>query len=542
MKNEKHKGLLWLFTSIAMTLIAAMLGVDGAYAMSEVVITDDTEASRRVPDSKGDETQKPGEGANRSDQVESGFAEEEIDDAIAEFQAYKTPASYLIHNLATKKSVTEMEVKHYRTATPVFEVGILATATAATSTKDQVITLTPGTHVDTNLARYLYEWKTVFAIGGAVGYEKIGDEWIPGTLALQVIKNDPGETVRLRVLNPKIGTATALPAGCTLLIGAVAAAESQMNVSPDNYEPIPETVYLQKRIFNVVFTDEFIGGKNKVVFGEEDIRRGALYAYKVNNEITDLLGYPSKTKVEVGKDMSPEYVYTTRGVMRQLNMMYTYDPEKNIQPTDFTAISLMMFTRFSENDNVTALCGSDFIAGVLNMDLTVHKEIKFEDVTVGGLTMRGWKNNFGTISLVYLPIMDLMHYSKCALLVDWKNAVTYMKRSGKTFRVDMKKGVGDNREAVRDIYSQIYAVCLKGYNSLFVCPSDEVPAIESWLPNLTQAAQAYGAGAGESSLPASPSTGDVLYLEASIAPWKQGDVIQYDGTAWKYFVGQMARV
>lgn len=541
MKNPTRNGLLWSLVNILLAGLAVALGADGAFAMSEVVISDDTVADRKVADSKGDETQMPGSSATRGDELESGFAEDEIDDAIAEFQAYKTPAGYLIHELASKKTVSDMEVTHYRTSTPVFEIPVLNTKTASTTTSDQEITLIPGTDIDIKLARYLYEWKNVYAIG-SIGYEQKGEDWVPGILALQVVENVAKTRVVLRVLNPKTGTASSILAGSTLLIGAIAASESQMVVAPDNFEPVSEKFYLQKRIFNVMFTDEFVNGKNKVAFGEEDIRRGALYSYKVNNEITDLLGYPSKAKVEVGNNMTPEYVYTTKGVLRQLNMLYTYDSSVGIQPTDFTAISLMMFTRFSENDNVTALCGSEFIAGVLNMDLTVHKEIRFEDVTVGGLTMRGWKNNFGTISLIYLPIFDLLQFKKCALLVDWKNATCYMKRSGKTFRVDMKKGVGDNREATRDVYSQIYGVALKGYNSLFVCPADEVPSIGLTLPNLVNSATTYGDGDGETSLPGSATTGDVLYLTKAMDNFKAGDLVVYNGTSWTYYVGVVAQV
>lgn len=539
MKRIANKGTMWTIMQFVLMGLAVVLGADGAFAMSEVVITNETVADAKVPDSKGDLTQMPGHSATRGDQVESEFAEEDIDEAIAWFQAYKNPTGLFIHELAQKKEVRDMEVIHYRVAQPVFEIPVLSTVTAGATTAAQTVQFTLGTHIDAKLGRSLYEWKCVYATGnGAQGYKLVGSEYvIDGALALQVTQRDlANNKIVMRVLNPKVGTASVIPAGAKLLIGAVAAAESQMNVAPDNFEPVAKTVYLQKRIFNVVFTREFINGKNKVAFGEKDIRQGALRSYKMNNEITDLLGVASKAKVEVGNNMSPEYVYTTEGVLRQINMLYSYDKTLGVQPTDFTAFSQMMFTKFSESDNVIALCGQDFIASMLNMDYTTHKEIRFEDVKVGGLTLRGWKNNFGTINIAYLPLFDMMGMSYCAALIDWSNAVCYMKRSGKSFRVNMEEGVGDNREAVRDGYSQIYATALRGYNSLFICPNDQIPTVSLTLPNLTNNATSA------SELPGSPSAGDVVFLTATDEGFPANSLLVYDGTSWDYYTGRIASV
>ena len=537
MKRIANKGALWTMIQFVLMGLAVALGADGAFAMSEVVISNEAVADAKVPDSKGDETQMPGHSATRGDQVESEFAEEDIDEAIAWFQAYKNPTGLFIHELAKKKEVRDMEVIHYRVAQPVFEIPVLTAKTASGTTANQTISFTVGTDLDAKLARSLYEWKCVYAMG-AQGYKLVGTTYqIDGPLGLQVTKRDlSNNLIVMRVLNPKVGEAATIPANAKLLIGAIAASESQMNVAPDNFEPVRKVVYLQKRIFNVVFTREFINGKNKVAFGEKDIRQGALRSYKMNNEITDLLGVASKTKVEVGNNMSPEYVYTTEGVFRQINMLYAYDKNEGLQPTDFTAFSQMMFTKFSESDSVTALCGQDFIASMLNMDFTTHKEIHFEDVKVGGLTLRGWKNNFGTINIAYLPLLDMMGMSKCAALIDWSNAVCYMKRSGKSFRVNMEEGVGDNREAVRDGYSQIYGTALRGYNSLFVCPSDQVPQVSLTLPNLTNNATSAA------TLPVSPNAGDVVYLTATNGGFPAGSLVTYDGTAWDYYTGRIANV
>lgn len=530
------------FFNILLVFLAAVLGADSAFAMAEVVVSDETAADQKTPDSKGEDTQIPGLGANISSEVESEFTEEEIDKTLAEFQAYQTPANASIMNLSEKVNVNAYEVTHYRTASPIFEVETLADATASETDRDESeINLTIGTHIARKDAKNLYECKTLF-VKDVQGYNEDGT--VGGMLACYVLKNEDsvGGKVTLKVLNAQDGTAASIPAGSSLLIGGVAGAESQMNVAPDNFEPKPHQVYLQKRIFNIVFTLEFAEGKRKINFDENDLRQGALYKFKVGNEIVDLLGYASKFKVKAGKDMQDEYVYTTEGILRQINMYYAYEDEK-LKATDLTAMAKMMFTKFSAHNEAVVLMGQDFVEQLLNMDLTVHKEIKFEDVKYGGMSMKGWKNNFGTFNFVYAPVLDLIGFEKCAVIVDFKAARCYMKRSGKTYRVDMQKGVGDNREAIRDGYSQIYGTALRGYNSMIVGPSSELGSINVITESIINKATVYGDGSGESSLPVSGvSVGDVLYLTRAISPYKKGALIVKTESGWAPYSGPVATV
>ena len=144
--------------NILLVFLAAVLGADSAFAMAEVVVSTETAADQKTPDSKGDDTQIPGLGANISSEVESEFTEEEIDRTLAEFQAYQTPANASIMNLAEKVNVDGYEVTHYRTASPIFEVETLAQATASDSDRDeQEITLKIGTHIARKDAKNLYE-------------------------------------------------------------------------------------------------------------------------------------------------------------------------------------------------------------------------------------------------------------------------------------------------------------------------------------------------------------------------------------------------
>lgn len=551
MKKSFFSKVLGLgFVNLALVLVAAVLGADSAFAMSEVTVV--TEPTEKVNDSKGDATQMPGVGASQSEVVESDFTPEEIDQAIAEFQAYNTPVSASISALAESVSVDSYEVIHYRSATPIFTVDTInQTPIEATGSGSEWELTLPiaGSSVsnaalDRKTARLLYECKCVY-VSNASGYAKDGNGAKDGMLALYVIKNDrtAGGEVVFRVLNPDTRTsgaeAVSIPAGAHLVLGATAVSESQREVAPDNFEPVPTTVYLQNRVFNIVMTLEWIEGKKKVKFAEEDMRKGALYSYKVGNEITDLIGFESKFKVEAGRQMADEYVYTSRGIIRQANMYYSYE-DGNLKATDLTAMSQMQFTKFSANAKAQVFCGQDFIAQLLNMDLTVHKEIKFETVTLAGMEIKGWKNNFGELDFVYTPVFDLLGWEKCAFICDVANARKYNKKGPKFETVDMRQGSAETRNAKRDIYSQIYGVALRGYNAMFVGPASELASIATNFSNFTVSVSSV------ETLPEGDaiSTATVYHLDKAVNGFKAGSLVTRNdaNTAWVLYTGPAQRV
>lgn len=530
------------FLNLVLIVLAAALGADSAFAMAEVTVT--TAATEKVEDSKGDLTQMPGVGAAQSEAVESDFTPEEIDKAIAEFQAYQTPVQACISERAERVSVDSYEVIHYRTATPVFVIQTTNQSPIASGEygPEQTIELTIGTDIDRKQARLLYECKNIYVREG-VGHLKDGTN--DGMLGLYVTKNErvANGKVVFRVLNPDErlqaagGVQSAIPASAHLIIGATAASESQREVAPDNFEPVPTTVYLQKRVFNIVMTLEWLQGKKKIKFAEEDMRKGAMYSYKINNEITDLIGVQSKFKVESGRQMADEYVYTSKGILRQVNMYYSYE-DGNLLPEDLTAIAKMQFTKFSANNESDCFCGQDFIAALLNMDFTTHKEITFKDVDFLGLSVKGWKNNFGQINFIYTPVFDLLGFEKCALLVDLKNARNYNKQGGKMETVDMRQGAAETRDAKRDIYSQIYAVALRGYNSMFVGPASDMASVGMAFSNFTVSVSTVD------TLPDSPSVGAVYYLNNSDEGFEAGSFVERNdtNTAWKLYNGPLQTV
>ena len=530
------------FLSILLVVAAVLLGADSSFAMAVTLASGPTE---KTPDDQGLETQMPGIGANTTETVESGFSAEEIDQAIALFRPFKTPLEYSITMDARQQTVSKYEIIHYRSGTALFDVTTIANLTS-TSGSDPVVDIkfTSSSYASGTAAlatkadlRLLTESKVIHVPAGGTYTDANAATKVTGPLSLLVLTNDGTHATAL-VLNPPLVSsspaAVTIASGSKIIIGVVAGAESQMIVAPDNFEPVPETVYLQKRISNIVMTDDWIKDKRKAKFTEDDVRQNALYNFQVGNEINDWFGVKSRNKVTVPNNhMNDEFVYTSEGVLRQIKMFYSYE-DGNLKATDLNAIAKIQFTKYADNNTARGYCGKDFIENMLNMDLTVHKSVKFEDVNVAGMAIKAWKNNFGRIDFVYTPVLDLLGFEKYCAVIDIQNAVHYVKRASKTDSVDMKKGTGEVREAKREIYSRIDAIALSGYNSVLVGPNSQIGSIANLLTNLSVFATEWN-GVAEHTW----SDGDVAYLTAAYNGFSAGDLIEYHAatSSWSAFDG-----
>lgn len=542
----------WGVVTIILAALACLLGADSAFAMA-ATLADNTEppafasgqdAPTPDPDDRGLQTRLDGQGAAETTATELDFTAEEIDRAIAEFRPFTNPLEHDIVTMAKQVSVNNREITHYRSGTKIFTVNTTKAVTSSDDGEFMLVDLEYGSNKELATKadlRLFNPDRTVYAPLFNVVSPTTGKNM--GNLAMYVIANT-GSKATLMVLNPSISGAGAreavtIPAGTKLVFGTNVGHESQMHTSPDNMQPVGKVVYTEKRICNIVFTDAWNKATKKINFDENDLRQDALYNFQVANEINDLVGQMSKFKVSAGKHMADEYVYTAEGIIPQINMQYAYDPANGITPADLNAIAKFQFTTFSVSDYARAYCGQDFLELLMNMDLTIHKEIKFERVSEGGLTITGWRNNFGKIDFVYNPVFDLLGLEAFAAVIDIKNAVHYVNNGQRTFKLDMKKGGGnDNYEAERDVYTKTECVCLKGRNSILVGPSDALLSISDMLLNVESYATSWD-GVSDSY---TPTAGDFVYLTADttsagggIGDFPKGSIIKYDGSSWSIY-------
>lgn len=431
-----------------------------------------------------------------------GLADDEYDEIISKFRPFQFPLDTDIRRQASQKKVKGYEVKHIQSGSSVLD----CETTAEIAAGDQV-TFTKA-NISGKLA--MFPAFSTILVQGVPGYKAASKTVKQGSLMLFVVSNDGTNIVCEAVNGPAKNegetesTVPTIPAGTVLSCLANACSESQMIVSPDNFQPRTKTVYLQKKILNVVFTDKFAEQIKKFPFFKEDVKGEALYNFRRKASRSAWISAPSKFLVNDPK-MGEEYVYTQEGVLRQVTMLMGAADEFDMKL--LTAINMFMYTENASGNVGRAYCGKNFIKRLLHMkEIKTYKELGFESYTELGIEVHAYKDNFGKTEFVYDPTLDDLGYADFACVVDIKNARRYIETESKEYTVDMKKGAGENREAERNVTIMADAIALKGYNSLLIGPS-------SMLEDMNVADAATNVEL-VSVVPENPSDGQLIFLTA----------------------------
>lgn len=478
------KGHKMGFLSFLLVAVAAALGADCSFAMAEAMGAPDPEVKDAKEglnneeagyekDDKGLHTVADGAAtATKTDETE--FSEEEIDRQIAQAFLFNFPLQYYIVNMARQQSVKTYHPKHYRSGSAKLDIKVTSEVKSGLSgAANDVLVLTTG-HVESNF-RALKVYSTVF-FRGVTGYDPKTDA-PKGDLMGYVIAAEGGSATIL-ILNPQGGNVetpaqVTIPANTQIFLGATAGSETQLVVPPDNYQPTGYEVYLQKKLSNIIWSKEWETQSKKVDFAQKDLRNNALWIFKYKNAVAHWLGTQMVKNIDVGGDLGEERVYFEEGLLNQVNMMYSYDPDM-LTPEDFNAIARMQFTRFSKNNHAVAFCGAGFLEKMQNMNVSKVQTVSTKSVEItGGLIVKRWDSIFGNIDFVYDPIFTELGYSDFAFICDIKELTRYVKREQKESTLDMEK-TSDAREAKREMVSIIDCVATRGFNNILVGPSSEI--------------------------------------------------------------------
>lgn len=419
--------------------------------------------------------------------AKGGLQEDEWDANIVKYKPFRNPLLSIARQVSKRQNVSNYSVKHMRVGGETLEVKVNTEIKAGDTIK-----LTSGTGGNvTGSLRPFYKGSTVFALG-VDGYKKGKTDEKQGQLMLFVVDSDKTGVTLMAVNGPAredgvtgddldYMTCPAIPAGTILSCGASAASESQLMISPENYQPREHEVYLQKKLLNIVWTDDFEKVKKRQPLKVQDIKEDAIYKYNMRAERTYWEGVKARFNVQ-NNDGSVEYVYTSEGILSQI--VNSYALNDNVTIADLVAISKLQFTDFSESNHAYAFCGKDAMAKLLLVDITnttadgvVHNPGNrqvFEHTSKWGLDFTQFKTTFGTLDFVWDQTLDMLHLNDCMVILDLDEAIRYVKISQKEQTNDMTKGAGEIREAKRFIHQEADAVALRGYNSIIVGPSDKI--------------------------------------------------------------------
>lgn len=408
---------------------------------------------------------------------QGGLEEEEWDSEITKFQPFRNPLLALARQVTRKVNISNWTVNHGRVGGETLDGRTKVKIQAET---DGSIKLT-ATNFRGSLKPF-YKCSTLL-VPSVAGYSRSSTSTNlvkEGGLMLYVVENT-GTSVTCRAVN---GIPTddviqddldskkcpEIPADTYICAASTAMSESQLLLTPENYQPRKEVFYVQKKGFNIVFTDDYEKTKKKQPLKVADLKADSVYKYNMRANRTYWAGVQGKFQVR-NQDGSMEDVFTTKGILWQLTNSYEYEKGK-LTLADLVAISKLQFTTFSQTDSAYVFCGKDAMEELLNLQMTgTTRIINFEDVKDMELDFKRFKSTYGTLNFIWDQGLDSLGYKDAMVVVDLKGATRYVKMGQKDQTNDMSKGAGEIREAKRYIRTEADGIALRGYNSIIVLPT-----------------------------------------------------------------------
>lgn len=408
---------------------------------------------------------------------QGGLEDEEWDSEVTKFQPFRNPLLALARQVTRKVNISNWTVSHGRVGGETLDGRTKVKITAET---DGSIKLTT-TNFRGSLKPF-YKCSTLL-VPSVAGYSKSSTSTNlvkEGGLMLYVVENT-GTAVTCRAVN---GIPTddviqddldskkcpEIPADTYICAASTAMSESQLLLTPENYQPRKEVFYVQKKGFNIVFTDDYEKTKKKQPLKVADLKADSVYKYNMRANRTYWAGIQGKFQVR-NQDGSMEDVFTTKGILWQLTNSYEYEKGK-LKLADLVAISKLQFTTFSQTDSAYVFCGKDAMEELLNLQMTgTTRIINFEDVKDMELDFKRFKSTYGTLNFIWDQGLDSLGYKDAMVVVDLKGATRYVKMGQKDQTNDMSKGAGEIREAKRYIRTEADGIALRGYNSIIVLPA-----------------------------------------------------------------------
>lgn len=571
---KTHKlGLL----SAMLVILACALGADASFAMAAVEAVAEGEVEPAAPgnpssnlnpydastnpggrpadetlqtDEQGGKTQLQGKAATATDVRDAGLEAEDYDADVDNFRKFAFPAETYFARQCRPVKAKSYEHGHFRSGSTNLTAEYVGSA----------LTITPGTNISgkyvaaTNILtlaasdftnpQCLLEYSTV-VVKNVAGYKKneAGTQVVDGELVLFVLDHkDADDKVKFKIVNPSTVAATTMtiPALAKFFVMATAGSESQMHVASETYLPEKFIVYLQKKITTCIITDAFEDQEKKISQKTKDVLASAEYNFKRKCARSHWNGTKARIDIVVPETGNREAVYFENGVLRQINMLYTFTGD-DMTDNDLLALTTLMFTNNSMSDEATVFCGKKamkrFICLVNSADK--YKDVGKVEVNNYGIKVRKYQDNFGTLEFVWDPTLDDLGYEDYMAILDLRHATRpYLVNEKKTTR-DMSK-TGEAREAKEHNLCKIDCIALNGFNSILVCPADLAAqaAQTGGIVETFQSVAALPSGEGH------PTTAEkavvyVLSANDTTAGFEKGDVVKWDNDLddWTYYTG-----
>ena len=560
MKAMKKNQKFWSVLSVLLFVLAVVSGGGGLAAAGDATATqigdeggdtathtdvqnkevvEEGKSDRQSPGGEHDGQNLTGTQASATQMREGGLEETEREDTLTQLKPFRVPFMHLLGRVAQERKVQNYVVEHARSGGETLDGTITTAITAGDS-----IELTKN-NFSGNLGVFRkFDRIAVPTIGGfKPGSQSEHDGCF---LILEVVERTRTKLTLMAVNGPAAEegvvnnvmedcTVPAIPAGTYVLGMANAMSESQLLVTPDNFEPRIKKVFLQKKGWNVLFTEEFEKMKKKFPFKVKDLLKDAAILNDVRIERSYWMEVARKKK-RTTEDGAIEDVFSSEGIIPQIPNYYAIGNEYKL--ADLIAINKLQFTDFATSNRSFTFCGKNAIERLENIDPGKNREIHFSVAKDFDLTFRRFTDTFGENNFVWDQTLDFMGLSDFMFVLDLDNAIHYIKEGKRNWTNDMSKGAGDIRLAKRHIEIMADAVGLKGYNSIMVGPEGRMftymtEGIANWIVS-------------SNTLPTTnlkknmkiALTSDVTIGEgAQAVTYEKGTVLIYNGNAWEVYAG-----
>lgn len=501
---------------------------------------DPNKSDRLAPGGKVEGQDLTGTQGSATQVRKGGLAEEDWDSEVEKYRPFRTPLLQVIRKITKSVPCTGYEKKHARVGGDTLD-GKTTKAIEAVGAGG-TIKLTKSNFSGSLLP--FYKGSTAI-VPSVAGYERGSKTKVSGRLNLLVIEKTKDE-VTLQALNGPAETdgtigetldtmgCPAIPANSKILCASTILSESQMLVPPENYQPRSEEVYLQKRAFSIIFTEEFEKIKKKAPHTVADMKEDALTKFLLRQERSYLYGTKLKFLMET-KDGAQEYAYSAEGIINQLTNSYGIGDTYTF--ADLIAIAKLMFTDFAESDEMYLFCGKNAIERLMKIELPKGRDVMFSTVKQFDITFNQFKCSYGTLNFTWDSTLDYMDLEDCMIGADFKGARHYVKEKSKDKTNDLSKDGYDPRLAKRYMHWEADCVALRGYNSILVGPEDKISTLgaSGVINNIISM----------SKLPDTPHDGMIVALTADYTDsgtstkYEKENVYIYKGGKWEIFSGQL---
>ena len=342
--KRKFQNISFLQVLSFLLLVLAMVSGGGAMAVGTVVndapIGDEgaqpataSEAAANEPaNPSNNDLHTPGDGVSgetlngtqlsSSQQRKENNIDDEWDRGITQFQPWRTPLLSIARRVSRKVNIQNWTIKHARIGGDTLDGRV---TTAITQETDGSLKLTSSNF--TGSLKAFYRGTTVFC-PFIDGYAEDGTT-VEGCLELFMVDvttsyvlvvpiNGPlktgqtaGDTYEVREFGPNgVSSNKGLPANAYLCAGASIAGESQLLITPENNQPRYEEFSVQKKLLNIVWTNDFEKVKKKMPWHVADVKANAIRNYNLRAERTYWMG--AKTAFRLSTATSLLRTHTAR--------------------------------------------------------------------------------------------------------------------------------------------------------------------------------------------------------------------------------------